>query len=154
MTKIWIRDPKNSTRQHLQMINTFINEGGCTINSKNQLPFFTQMINGLEKEIRKTSPFIIATNNIKYIGLNPKHTCMIRTFDLWQKWRDIRKWKDLLFLDRYEQHKKNDHLIKTIYRFSDITIKIPWQFFTDLERSKLNFIWKKNLGQLKQSCTI
>ena len=33
-------------------------------------------------------------------------------------------------------------LPKVTYRFSEIPIKIPAKFFTDLERTIFNFIWK------------
>jgi hypothetical protein len=34
-------------------------------------------------------------------------------------------------------------LSKVIYRFNAISLKIPTQLFTDLERAILDFIWKK-----------
>ena len=55
----------------------------------------------------------------------------------------IRRWKDLPFswISRINIV-KIAILTKPIYILSAISFKIPTQFFTDLERKILNFIWK------------
>ena len=45
-------------------------------------------------------------------------------------------------------------LPKAIYRFNAILIKITIQFFTDLERTIVNFIWETNKQNSHKSFTI
>ena len=71
------------------------------------------MMNRLRK-IRETAPFIIATNNIKYIGI-------------------------LLWISRINMVKMTI-LPKATNRVNAIPIKIPTQYFTDLERAIFSFI--------------
>jgi hypothetical protein len=53
---IYIRNPKSSTREFIQLINTFSKMAGYKINSKEPLTFLYTNDRWAEKEIRKTTP--------------------------------------------------------------------------------------------------
>ena len=65
----------------------------------NQQPSYTQGIKQPEKEIREMTPFTIATNNIKYLGVTltkevkDLHDKNFKS--LKKKMEDLRRWKDL-----------------------------------------------------------
>jgi hypothetical protein len=62
---VYLTDPKNSTRELLQLINNFSKVAAYKINSNKSVTFLYTNDKQAKKE---TTPFIIATNNIKYLG--------------------------------------------------------------------------------------
>jgi hypothetical protein len=50
---VYIRDPKSSIREVLQMVNTFSKVDGYKINSKKSVAFFYAKYKLAEKEIKK-----------------------------------------------------------------------------------------------------
>ena len=66
---VYLSDPKNFTRELLNLINNFSEVAGYKINSKKSVAFFYTKDKQAEREIRKMTPFKIVTNNIKFLGV-------------------------------------------------------------------------------------
>ena len=66
---VFMCDSKNSTRELFQLINNFSKVAGYKINSNKSVPFLYTNDKQAEEEVRETIPFIIATSNIKYLGV-------------------------------------------------------------------------------------
>jgi hypothetical protein len=66
---VYLTDPKNSTTELLNLINNFSEGNEYKINSNKSIAFLYTKCKQAEKEIRETTPFTIARNNIKYLGV-------------------------------------------------------------------------------------
>ena len=72
---IYIKNPKDSTRKLLQLINEYSKVAGYKVNTQKSLAFLYVNNEKIEREIKETIPFTIATKRIKYLGLYlPKET--------------------------------------------------------------------------------
>ena len=54
-------------------------------------------------------------------------------------------------MDWKNQYSENDLLLKAMYRFNTILIKLPMIFFTELEQIASQFVWKYRKPGIVQS---
>jgi hypothetical protein len=96
---VYIRGPQNSTKEIETLINNISKVTGYKINSKKLVALLYTSDKWAEKEIREAAPFVIATNNIKYLDvtLTKKVEDMLdKNFkNLKKEIEDFRSWKDL-----------------------------------------------------------
>ena len=111
---------------------------------KNHKHSYTPITN--KRRIMSEVPFTIATKRIKYLGIQLTRDMK----DLFKEnykplLKEIKentnKWKNIAcsWMERINIVKMAI-LLKVIYRFSVVPIKLPLAFFTELEKTTLNFI--------------
>ena len=68
--KLYIENPKDSIRKLLELISEFSKVAGYEITTQKSLAFLYTNNEKSEREIKESIPFTIATNRIKYLGIN------------------------------------------------------------------------------------
>ena len=97
---LYIENPKNSSRKLLELISEFGKVAGYKINTQKSLAFLYTNNEKSEREIKKSIPFSITTNRIKYLGINlPKQTKELYPENYKTLMKeikdDINRWKDI-----------------------------------------------------------
>ena len=68
---LYIENPKDATRKLVELISEFGKVAGYKINAQKSLAFLYTNEEKSERDFKETLPFTIATQRIKYLGINP-----------------------------------------------------------------------------------